>query len=394
MYLVYGLFASFVIVLGLVVIVLRKKQMHLWIASFVVQRFRARPKIAEGPIHIFFCVADHYEPAVGGVSYEQECARVEKWMKHYPAIASKHQDGSGRCPQHTFFFPAEEYRPEHLDRLAELCGMGFGDVEIHLHHDNDTAENLREQLHEFKTVLYERHRLLRKNPETGVIEYGFIHGNWALDNSGAAGRWCGVNNEISILRETGCYADFTFPSAPDETQVKTINSLYYATDDPLQPKSHNAGVFVKAGRKASGDLLLIQGPLGLNWKARKLGFLPRIENGELSGDNPPSNDRVDLWIKTHIHVQGQPNWIFVKLHTHGACEQNMGVLLGDSMDRMWTYLEAEYNDGQRYCLHYVTAYELFQVVKAAESGIVSEPSHFLTQFSRYAQTKKTAGPAT
>ena len=84
----------------------------------------------------------------------------------------------------------------------------------------------------------------------------------------------------------------------------------------------------------------------------------------------------------------------MKLHTHGACEQNMGVLLGDSMDRMWTYLEAEYNDGQRYCLHYVTAYELFQVVKAAESGIVSEPSHFLTQFSRYAQTKKTAGPAT
>ena len=67
----------------------------------------------------------------------------------------------------------------------------------------------------------------------------------------------------------------------------------------------------------------------------------------------------------------------MKLHTHGADEHNMSVLLGEPMDRMWTYLETNYNDGRRYCLHYVTAYELFQVVKAAESGAVSDPSHYL-----------------
>lgn len=386
MYFVYGVFASIFIFLGLVGIVLHKKQMHLWIASYVAQQFRSRPSLSQGPIHIFFCVADHYEPAVGGVPYEQECARVEKWMKLYPALASKHRDGSGRCPQHSFFFPAEEYRPEHLDHLANLSRMGFGDVEIHLHHDNDTAENLRTTLLEFKTLLYEKHHLLRKNPESGDIEYGFIHGNWALDNSGWAGKWCGVNNEITILRETGCYADFTFPSAPDGTQVQTINSLYYVTDDPLQPKSHNAGIPVEVGKKAYGDLMLIQGPLGLNWKARKLGILPRIENGELSGDNPPSNDRVDLWIKTHIHVQGQPNWIFVKLHTHGASEPNMDVLLGEPMDRMWTYLETTYNDGRKYCLHYVTAYEIFQAVKAAESRAMSDPTHYLEKIREFQAT--------
>ncbi|WP_443147787.1 hypothetical protein [Nitrospira sp.] len=381
------MFTSILILLGLFGIVLYKKQMHQWIASYVARQFRSRPSLSQEPIHIFFCVADHYEPAVGGVPYEQECARVEKWMKLYPALASKHRDGSGRCPQHSFFFPAEEYRPEHLDHLADLSRMGFGDVEVHLHHDNDTAENLRNTLLEFKTLLYEKHHLLRKNPESGNIEYGFIHGNWALDNSGWAGKWCGVNNEITILRETGCYADFTFPSAPDETQVQTINSLYYATDDPLQPKSHNAGISVEVGKKACGDLMLIQGPLGLNWKARKLGFLPRIENGELSGDNPPSNDRVDLWIKTHIHVQGQPNWIFVKLHTHGASEPNMDVLLGEPMDRMWTYLETTYNDGRRYCLHYVTAYELFQMVKAAESRAMSDPTHYLEKIREFQATQ-------
>jgi hypothetical protein len=386
-YFVYGVFTSILLLLGFVGIVLHKKQMHLWIASYVAQQFRSRPSLSQEPIHIFFCVADHYEPAVGGVPYEQECVRVEKWMKLYPALASKHRDASGRCPQHSFFFPAEEYRSEHLDHLAELSRMGFGDVEVHLHHDNDTAENLRNILLEFKTLLYEKHHLLRKNPESGDIEYGFIHGNWALDNSGLAGKWCGVNNEISILRETGCYADFTFPSAPDETQVQTINSLYYVTDDPLRPKSHNAGIAVEFGKKACGDLMLIQGPLGLNWKARKLGLLPRIENGELSGDNPPSNDRVDLWIKTHIHVQGRPNWIFVKLHTHGASEPNMDVLLGEPMDRMWTYLETNYNDGRKYCLHYVTAYEFFQVVKAAESGAMGDPTHFLEKIRERQSTQ-------
>ena len=29
-----------------------------------------------------------------------------------------------------------------MDQIAELCHNGFGETEIHLHHDNDTPENL------------------------------------------------------------------------------------------------------------------------------------------------------------------------------------------------------------------------------------------------------------
>ncbi|MEJ7636728.1 MAG: hypothetical protein WKF75_01760 [Singulisphaera sp.] len=50
-----------------------------------------------------------------------------------------------------------------------------------------------------------------------------------------------VNNEIDVLRETGCYADFTLPSAPSPTQTRQINSIYYASDDPRRPKSHDRG---------------------------------------------------------------------------------------------------------------------------------------------------------
>ena len=72
---------------------------------------------------------------------------------------------------------------------------------------------LREKLQRYLETLHDRHGLLEKDA-TGRISWGFIHGNWALDNCRSDGRMCGVNNELDVLRETGCYADFTLPSAP------------------------------------------------------------------------------------------------------------------------------------------------------------------------------------
>src|SRR5439155_815789 len=147
------------------------------------------------------------------------------------------------------------------DALAGLCRAGYGEVEIHLHHDNDTAANLRRTLLNFKATLHEQHGLLGRDRRTNEVAYGFIHGNWALDNARSDGRWCGVNNELDVLRETGCYADFTLPSAPSPTQTHKINSIYYACDDPLRPLSHNTGRDVGTGAAPDKALLLIQGPL-------------------------------------------------------------------------------------------------------------------------------------
>ena len=73
-----------------------------------------------------------------------------------------------------------------------------------------------------------------------------------------------MNNEIEILRETGCYADFTLPSAPSPTQTRKINSIYYAVDDPHRPKSHDWGIDVGSRTRAvRRGLMMIQGPLVL-----------------------------------------------------------------------------------------------------------------------------------
>ncbi|MEW6324483.1 MAG: hypothetical protein AB1515_03755, partial [Nitrospirota bacterium] len=167
-------------------------------------------------------------------------------------------------------------------------------------------------------------------------------------------------------RETGCYADFTLPSAPSETQTRRINSIYYATDDPVRPKSHDDGVAVAKSRPPSGDLMIIQGPLTLNWQRRKLGIFPKVENGEIAYHNPASRQRIRLWIDQAISVEGAEELIFIKVHTHGAQDRNIRALLRQGgLARLYEELESICKE-EGYRLHYVTAYELFQAVKAIE----------------------------
>lgn len=362
--LIYAIVIIFIVCV-LIQISLMSKNLHVWIMSYIKQCLSKRPVIrVSEPINVVFCFVDHFEPAWNRASYADEVRRVDKWVNEYPILAARHKDCNGRHPQHTFFYPEEQYRKEHLDKLSKLCKDGFGDVEIHLHHHDDTESALRAKIELFKGRLRE-HGLLSQQSD-GTVTYGFIHGNWALDNSRKDGKWCGINNELTILKETGCYADFTMPSAPSETQTRKINSIYYATDDPFRAKSHNDGTDVQVSKPPTGDLMIIQGPLTLDWKSRKWGFFPRVENGDVAGYNPPTPDRIDLWIKQHIHVKDEPNWIFVKVHTHGCQERHHSVLFGDVADEMYSYLEKRYNDGLKYRLHYMTAREMYDLIKRIE----------------------------
>ncbi len=359
------------------------KNTHIWLTSYIAQCLAKRRALFSGPAHIMFCIADHFEPMWNKPQYETEVERVERWVLGYPKIADRFKDSDGKHPQYTFFYPQEEYRKEHIDKLQQLCRLGFGEIEIHLHHDNDTEKGLEDKLNDFKVKL-SRHGLLSRNGN-GDIRYGFIHGNWALANSRKDRTRCGVNNELEILKKTGCYADFTLPSAPSDTQTRKINSIYYAKSNAAKPKSHNTGIDVEKGKNPSGDLMIIQGPLGLNWKARKWGILPRIENSEISFTNPPAKGRIDLWIKQHIQVKGRPDWIFVKIYTHGAQEKNAECLLGGKMEDMFSYLEQKYNNKKDYFLHYVTAREMYNIVKAAEAGMDGNPGKFRDYVLKKAQ---------
>lgn len=366
-----------VLLLGMLVAGLARRNVHQWVGSHARRAIRlARDGVrsVQGTAHVMFVFVDHYEPLAGGADEARGRARVQRWLDEYPLLARRFKDSDGCHPKHSFFYPEEEYRPEYLDMIGSLCRAGFGEVEVHLHHDNDTAAGLRAKLRRFVGDLHSRHGMLAVHD--GRPRFGFIHGNWALDNSRCDGRWCGVNDEIRVLAEEGCYADFTLPSAPNDTQTSTVNSIYYAVDDPGAPKSHDRGVELEVGKLGGGDLVIFQGPLALNWARRKLGLWPRIENADIEPHEVPMRQRVALWLRQWVHVRGRPDWVFIKVHTHGAHERNASWILGGEFVRLHEALQAQCNDGTNFCLHYVTAREAYNIAKAAEAGLAGDPGAF------------------
>jgi hypothetical protein len=291
-------------------------------------------------------------------------------------MAGQFRDADGRPPQHTFFYPIEEYAPELLDRLATLCRQGYGEVEVHLHHDRDNPVNLRNQLQQFTQTLHDRHGLLTRDA-SGRVRYGFIHGNWALGNSLPDGRWCGVDDELSVLHETGCYADFTLQSAPSPAQTRAVNMIYYASAAARGPRSHDTGTRAAVGRRPRpDDFLMVQGPLAPTWRQAKWAVFPRLENGALHAVNPPALGRFADWVSCGIAVAGRPEWVFVKAYAHGAYEPDAEMLLGEDASSFPRDILAHFNDGSRYRLHYVTAREMANIIHAAEDGRGGNPGEY------------------
>lgn len=315
-------------------------------------------RIGAAPIErVWLAICDHYEPLWGNADAATGRARVARWREQWPAIAARHRDSLGRPAQYTFFFPEEEYRPEFLDPLAEMRGLGVGDVEVHLHHDRDIEGAFVERMGVFLKRL-ESHGLLRRR--NGKPAFGFIHGNWALDNSLPSGRWCGLNNEITLLARLGCYADFTLPSAPSPAQTRIVNTIYWATDDPDAPKSHDRGQPLRPGDPPRGDLLMIPGPLGVR-RSRRRRYAPALETGELAAHDPVTAGRAGVWLRMSPRVGGD---VFVKLFAHGTQEDNSRALLeGGELDRTLALVSQECARRQAR-VRFVSAYGMWLAVEA------------------------------
>ena len=234
--------------------------MHIWIRDYLAQALSSSPdaKQVSPPRHLMVMFADHFEPG-GNVDY------VKHWIDEFRRCRSRHVDADGRRPQHSFFYPAEQFREGEITLVSDLCREGYGEVELHLHHFHDTSTSLTKKLREAIDD-FSRYGWMVTGTALPETTFAFIHGNWALDNSRTlnGSDLCGVNNEITILHDLGCYADFTFPAIETAAQPSMINQFFYATDDPNQPKSYDRGIPMAVGKKPSGDLLIVHGVLTIN----------------------------------------------------------------------------------------------------------------------------------
>jgi hypothetical protein len=317
---------------------------------------------------------DHYEPHCAGASMETAIQRVARWQEAWPRIAdAAPRDAAGRKPCYSFFYPEEEYHPELLVPLAEMTRQEIGDVEVHLHHERETAEGFIRKVSGFCRRLRDDHGLLHDH--NGRMVFGFIHGNWALDNSRPDGLDCGLTGEIELLRDLGCYADFTMPSIPSPTQGHVINQVYWCTGTPGKPKAYDRGIEATVGGGTQGDLLMITGPVGLRYQGR---LVPRVEMGEIAANDLPTEYRVKRWLDVAPRIGGD---IFLKLHAHGAREDNADALLGTptragGLEQMFRWLH-EAAQEQEIEIHWASAYQMFTAVEALTGplhpGSTSEP---------------------
>ncbi|MFB3880113.1 MAG: hypothetical protein ACE149_02565 [Armatimonadota bacterium] len=352
--------AALLVLLWLVVVgwMAHERGAHVW-GPVHLQWLFSRPDSRPEPVHVVFLIVDHFEPG-------RRSEAMDEWTAKRPGIAKRHADSAGRPPQCSWFYPEEQYREWQVAQSRELRDQGLGEVQVHLHHGGDTSRSLRDQLRRAKA-----HLLPGGAAKGAKQQFVFVHGNWALDNSRpaeGADNYCGVNDEITVLREEGCAADMTFPTLVHQAQPRTIDQIYYAVDDPERPKSYDTGVRATVGETDENTgLLMIPGPLLVNWREWH-ALHPTIEDGCIQGNNPPSPQRVDSWVVAGIGVEGAENWVFVKVHLHGASKDTRPVVLGKPMDDMFSYLEKHYNDGKHYVLHYVRASEAVALVHALERG--------------------------
>ena len=321
--------------------------------------------------HLIFVFADHFEPETVG--------KLEVWHKRYPHMANKFTDADGCHPRHTWFYCGED--PWALDRLGLLAKGGFGEVELHVHHSYDTAGFLTRKIGALKT-LYGRHGALITVDDPPKRAYGFTHGKWSLCNSRGA-KHCGVNGELAVLKKTGCYADFTFPAWGRMNPRKSA-SIYYAANNFDYPKAYNTGVDVEVGGTPSGHLMIFMGPGDISGipagiaRYRLLRYILwccRLTT-DITDFAPATPERVDAWVRRRVHVKGRAEWTFVKVQTHGAREHAFDACFGKGAEALHSYLTQKYNDGQAWRLHYATAREAYNMVKAAERGMAGDPGQY------------------
>ena len=338
--------------------------------------------------HLIIVIANHFEPAyneepnhAGGMgiplSEDEQIRRLEVWCDTARAIGNAVRDHDGTPFRHTNFYPAEQYYKSLLDQLAALQADGFGEVEIHLHHGvqaPDSAQNFKRVLTDFRDALVEEHNCLSAPKSGGPPMYGFVHGNWALANS-AGNRFCGVDEEMQILKDTGCYADFTLPSAPDRSQVPRLNAIYQCGGPLDRAVPHYIGPGVKVGERPSTPLIFT-GPLVFDWRKRVFGLpMPRLENGGLTNRSPFDLRRAELWRNARITVTGRSEWVFAKLYCHGFFPDDQSWVIGDHMRRsLEMFLDSTNQTGLK--VHFATAREAFNMVIAAADGRSGNPNEY------------------
>ncbi len=355
-----------------------------WLAKYPGARLRALwERNAFEKTHVIFTVANHFEPgwkeSGGFLDAKTQLSRLKEYRDRFRREAGSVLDADGTRFRHTNFYPAEQYDRDLLEIMAEMQAEGLGEVEVHMHHEGDspdTAENTERVLTTFRDILAERHRCLSRFDGNGMPRYAFVHGNLALANS-AGGKYCGVDNEMQILQDTGCYADMTLPSAPDRSQVPMINQIYECGNPLDEAVPHRSGRRLAADGQDPILPIIFTGPLVMNWTRRIGGVVfPRLDDSALAENQPLDLARFRRWRSANITVEGRPDWVFIKLYCHGFFDYDQDACIGEGAKRFFSELIDDSERRGDTKIHFASAREAFNMAMAAVDGKSGSPNAY------------------
>ena len=223
-----------------------------------------------------------------------------------------------------FFFPGEQYEPA-LPRRARRRSRaaGFGEVELHLHHDGDTAETLRRT----------HRRVPRHASRSTATSRATATGGCATRSSTATGasptRAATAAGAASTTSCRCCSRPAATPTSRSRRRPTSASPTSSTRSTGRRRSRAAARATSTASARASARccddrILMIEGPLALaRGRARCPSRASRTRRSPR--DDPPTPARVDTWVDAG-HPRRGPARVGVRQGPHPRRAREAGGL--------------------------------------------------------------------
>ncbi len=104
--------------------------------------------------------------------------------------------------------------------------------------------------------------------------------------------------------------------------------------------------------------------------------VPRLDDGSLARNYPLSLDRFNRWRNARVSVSGRPDWVFVKLYSHGFFDWDQDAMIGAQMRRFMTEVLELSERTKEFSVYFASAREAYNMVMAAVDGHSGPPGQY------------------
>jgi hypothetical protein len=278
-------------------------------------------------VHILVMIANQLDLSSGNPSPDEVERRLSAWERRYPESINRHYDADGARPRHTWFLSPEEHDEQRLLRLSRMCFNRLGEIEA-----SDMPRGMPGDYYFTKARTCGAHEYFDVSKKSVVPAYVMMR-----------------NGQERVPLFPGCFAEVRFLEHEHSSAILTS---------------------ALAEGKTFFSFPVIN---GVNWFEPRNIVYPDHEAGEITPRAMPGRLRSIWWVHNGSRVEKNTQWVFVVVAVRGADPGAAELMLGKSAQHLYNSFENLYNDGNRFCTHYVTAREMANIASAAVAGKIGNP---------------------